>query len=311
MSSSVMTDQPFFTLHALSILLFVTGLSTGRRRWLVGAGLSAGIAAYLRSVGQLWPFVFVFIALLWPVRNPQATRLSNLRRSLWTSGLLLLMILAWSTFNDHKFGVFTFNRNGVRAATLYWTARAVATLTEGETVLSVRDRWAAEDRQLYGRRTPTHEESYYRDRHRVLTHLKQHPVPMARTFLTNVHDNVRAANYFPREQIPAHAGLWQMLIRASHRWFNYAILAAALGGLFLLMRDGNREAWVVLGVTFAYFTLITGFSFWQGSRLHFPAEMAWSTLVACVLVRVAAVASRRLGMVTARDRVPGSSKTPA
>ena len=49
-------------------------------------------------------------------------------------------------------------------------------------------------------------------------------------------------------------------------------------------RDIWALAWIVLGATFAAFTLLIGFSFWQGSRLHFPAEMAWSFLLAYLLV---------------------------
>jgi hypothetical protein len=52
------------------------------------------------------------------------------------------------------------------------------------------------------------------------------------------------------------------------------------------MRDHRWFAACVLGLTYASFSLLIGVSFWQGSRLHYPAEMAWSILVAYAIIRL-------------------------
>jgi 4-amino-4-deoxy-L-arabinose transferase-like glycosyltransferase len=96
LSVSQLTDQPFFTLHALALLLFVVGLQTDRTRWFVIAGVVAGIATYIRALGQVWPVVFAFITILFALTHPRPGRWRAFVRALWTSVILLLMIAGWS-----------------------------------------------------------------------------------------------------------------------------------------------------------------------------------------------------------------------
>jgi len=62
------------------------------------------------------------------------------------------------------------------------------------------------------------------------------------------------------------------------------MLLAGPGYPMWLAAQQQWEGLLVLGSTYGFFTWTTGFSFWQGSRLHFPAEMAWSILLSYFLV---------------------------
>ena len=53
MSCSILTDQPYFTLQAAALLVFVVGYNKSRLRWLVAAGLISGLATLIRPSGHV------------------------------------------------------------------------------------------------------------------------------------------------------------------------------------------------------------------------------------------------------------------
>ncbi|MCK4222618.1 MAG: hypothetical protein KAX25_07050 [Dehalococcoidia bacterium] len=60
--------------------------------------------------------------------------------------------------------------------------------------------------------------------------------------------------------------------------------------LFVLCKIGFARvgrAVLLLGGGFVYVTLVIGFSLWQGSRLHYPAEISWSILLAYTICQTA------------------------
>ena len=89
--------------------------------------------------------------------------------------------------------------------------------------------------------------------------------------------------------------------RAMEKWLGYLIVGTSLVGLGLLIFRRQYFAALLLGSAYTYFTFIAGFSFSQGSRLHYPAEMAWSPLVAYTLVIAVQILTRRLEPVHPSD----------
>ncbi|MEE8577705.1 MAG: hypothetical protein V3T31_10655, partial [candidate division Zixibacteria bacterium] len=63
------------------------------------------------------------------------------------------------------------------------------------------------------------------------------------------------------------------------------------------------SAFVILGATFVSFTLLLGLSFWQGSRLHYPAEMAWAVLLPYLGVWLFAYGCGLTGRILRADRL--------
>ncbi len=69
----------------------------------------------------------------------------------------------------------------------------------------------------------------------------------------------------------------------SIRWLNLRTLALALIGLTILMVRRQFAAAVLLGGLCLYFGVMGAFTLNQGSRIFFPAHIAWTVLVAVVL----------------------------
>lgn len=296
LSCNVLSDQPFFTIHAVSLLCFILGFSSRKKRWFILAGLLAGFAAYIRGIGQFWPIIFILVPIVLPLRyEPKrggplpskfSSRLSMIKRSSLTAGVMLVLILAWSARNYFVHDVFVFGSNGVNTARAYLLAKAVANHTDDADVLEIRRRWSEEDAEYFGVRTPTFAESYRRNRDQCLQICSTHPGWVFGAFWETVWGNMRGGNYIAKHQVPVFQHLWWRLIFLNRSWLAPLIVLVALLGLVFLYVDRRHLAWVLLGATYVYFTFITGFSFWQGSRLHYTAEMAWAILVAYAVFRV-------------------------
>jgi uncharacterized membrane protein (UPF0136 family) len=284
-STSLLSDQPFYTLHALALLWFVVGWKTGRARWFLFAGVAAGVATWIRVMGQVWPLVFCFIATALTLLESNPGRWGRWRRSLWTPAILLAFILSWSAYNYAQHGLFTLTSNGARTAWLYLGARALAMNTPGLETEAARARIAEELEREVG---PDHPEA---DRYRLSMEkfsalAREHPWWLVRAFAHNVKENVQESNYDLYRQLPQCKAALDVFTRQARDWLNEWIFWGSVLGGVLLIRDRMHLAWVTAGTTFAVFTLVTGFSFWQGSRLHYPAEMGWSILLANLLISV-------------------------
>lgn len=282
-STSLLSDQPFFTLHALSLLWFVLGWKSNRARWFVLAGITAGLATWIRVMGQAWPVVFPCIATLTTLLESSPRTWSRWRQSLWTPVILLAFILSWSSYNYSRHGLCTLTSNGARSAWLYLGARALSMNTPGLDAETARDQISAELVRVAG--PEQSEVAMYRYSAEQITHLGQeHPGWLIRAFLHNVKENIQESNYDLYRQLPQCKAALDVFTRQARDHLNEWAFFGALIGMVLLMKERSHLAWITLGATLSVFTLITGFSFWQGSRLHYPAEMAWSILLSYFLV---------------------------
>jgi 4-amino-4-deoxy-L-arabinose transferase-like glycosyltransferase len=279
MSTSLLTDQPFYTLHAFGLLVFLRGLQSGRTRWFVVAGVLSTVATAIRPLGQLWPAVMLLLALGWVLKSQPPRNWRLLARSLWSPALMLAFLLAWSIHNEARHGIFTVTTNGVRATWAYLAATAVADHTPGGNFDSVRTAWSQDVHRPAAGLPPSEAEIHRRMKSRVLDVLREHPRWLLESFAVIVWRNLRASNHFAEAQVPQWKPIWSTVRNLSHDWINPLLLVASVLALASMLLARQWLSALLLGLTYAYFTLMAGFSFWQGSRLHFPAEMAWSILV--------------------------------
>jgi hypothetical protein len=103
-------------------------------------------------------------------------------------------------------------------------------------------------------------------------------------YLFNVDTNLRAPNEYVGIQVPLLIPLVQRVNDAVWRYWGYWLVTLSLVGTVLLAIDGRGAAAWILGSHYVVFTLFCGSSFWQGSRLHMTAEIAWAILVPCALL---------------------------
>ncbi len=275
LSCHILTDQPFFTFHAAALVCFVLGFRTGKVKWFVIAGIIAGYAAYIRPVGQMWPYLFFLIPLLLPRQEMFSSRTDMLKRAGVTAAVMLIMVLGWSARNYIVHDQFTFGTNGALTVRSCLVAQVTADRTRETNIVGYRDIWEEEDGD---RDLERFEGAAARAKVRVIEALEEYPGPMFRAYFRNIEDNIKAANYYAQRQVPELAGFMGWLNAAVRNWLAWLIVVVTVVGVGFLWKDRNYLAAGLLGLTYFYFTMILGASFWQGSRLHYPAEMAWAIL---------------------------------
>jgi 4-amino-4-deoxy-L-arabinose transferase-like glycosyltransferase len=280
LSTHILTDQTYFTLQCFALVWFVYGLRKGALKWFILAGLGTGLALLVRPSGQLWPILYLIIPLILPLPPGYRTRWQFWRRAAITGGLALLVALSWMVRNYAVEGVFTFGTNGVMTMRDCLWAQIEASRSDKQ-VSDYRRKWIEAD----GDQRPPYGQGYQNAADRVFDGFRKNPGLVAKFYFKNLVDNVTAPNGYPEAQLPPkYVPIVKEYNRAFHNWLGYVMLGITLLGLLLLRIHERWTALVILGVTYFYFTLLLGFSFWQGSRLHYPAEMAGNILEAYVLV---------------------------
>ena len=282
LSCSILTDQPFFTLYAAALVCFVQGYKTGRIGWYALAGLLAGYGAYVRPMAQIWPVVFFFLVLVVPVTTIYRSRGDFIRRAGVTAALALLMVVGWSARNYVIHDRFIFGTVGIptiRNCVLAQTAQKY--WGEGKRVKEYRDAWEKEDGDLSDDQYPA---AFDKAWARVVAEFKIRPTEMLGIYLHNMLRNSVHYNYAVGKQVPAMKGFMDVLNRIVWHGLGYLLIVLTAVGIVVMALRGQRFAAWLLAATYISFTAPVGASIWQGSRLHYPAEMAWSIVVAYLAV---------------------------
>ncbi len=294
LSCQILTDQPFVTFHLAALLCFVLGLKRRRTGWFILAGCLASIATLIRPSGQIWPIIFLGMAVMVPWLTLTRGRLSMIRKASWTGAIMLAVVLGWSARNYAVCGEFTFGSNGAYTAQRCLVAQ-VMTDHYGKSVDEYRSEYGPD----YGINPGQHIPAYLDAKNRVSEMFRSHPVWVVRTALAIMESNIKAEDAFTHGQIPALKKPLNFVDSQMRLWGGLTLAVLSLLALLLLLIRRNHLAWILLGGTYVYFTLMCGFSIWQGSRLHYPAEMAWSILIAYLIVQLYNAIFRRSRMRSA------------
>ena len=289
LSCHILTDQTFFTLQCFALVFFVRALERRELKWYIYAGLTCGVGLLVRPSGQMWPYLFFLLPLILPLPRAYYSRFDLWKRAAVCGALALLISLSWMTRNYAVEGVFTFGTNSVITARDCVLAQVESELT-GRQIYDLRHQWSGEDHD----RTPPLGEAYLLAKQRVATGYREHPDLVMKYYLRNLEENVTASNFYWELQLPVFVGTIRAYNHHFVKWGGYLMLVLTLGGLVWLGFRRLYTALILLGVTWFYFTLPIGFSFWQGSRLHLSAEMAGNILVAFVLVSTVSAVKRLL-----------------
>ncbi len=283
LSTHILTDQPFFTMQAAALICFVRGYRTRNVWWFLAAGLIAGFGAYVRPMGQIWPVVFLFLVFVIPVGKAWWSRRQLVLRGGVTGLVMLLMVVGWSARNYAVHGLFTFGSNGMLTVrSVLVSQMAQRSRDEGKSWYDYRGEWELED----GDRSADYAAAYGKARARVVKAFEQEPGLMLRVYLKNLGDNLTAGNIYAGRQVPAIRPMVDWYNRQMKSWLGWVLVALSVIGIVTMaLRRLGLAAWI-LGATYASFSLLLGASAYQGSRLHYPGEIASSILVAYLAVLV-------------------------
>jgi 4-amino-4-deoxy-L-arabinose transferase-like glycosyltransferase len=279
LSCHILTDQPYFTLHAAALLCFILGFKRRRTKWFVIAGSIAGIATLVRPSGQLWPILFLFMAVAIPWLTLKAKRVEMMRKASLTGVIMLAVVLGWSVRNCAAYGEFTFGSNGVYTLQGCVVSDVLAR-HQGKSIVEYRHEWGPD----WGVNPGQHLAAYREAKVRVAEMFKKHPTWVVQQVMRNIDGNIKAKDHYTYNQIPLLKQPMEILDRQMTSWGGWTLAILTLLSIVLLIFQRNHLAWTVLGTAYIYFTIIVGFSIWQGSRLHYTAEMAWSILIAWLAV---------------------------
>lgn len=297
MSCHILTDQPLYTLYAAALYGFVRGYQERSRGWFVASGLAVAAAAFLRASGQLAVPVFALLALVLPARPQYSSRWRLFSHAGLAALVAATAIFAWSFRNFVKEGQFVFTTLGMLTMRHCLVAQALAE-DDADQIQKYRIEWGIEDGESDLDR---YRGAYDRARARVHEAWRTMPQRMVYYYLYNIHVNLRAANDYVPIQVPLLAPLMQKINAAVWWFWGYTLVALSLLGMILLWaRDRRAAAWI-LGTHYVVFTAFCGSSFWQGSRLHFTAEIAWAILVPYALLTMLQFAAQGLRRVVRRS----------
>jgi hypothetical protein len=276
LSGSVLTESLFFAVQAGSLCCLLYGLSRNRWPAFLAWGALAGAAVLIRPAALFWALAaFLAVALV------LVTRPFRLERCLLTKAaaglcLALLIVAGWAGRNYAVHDRWTVADVGMTTARYYWVAATLAGV-EGSDVGSVRTRWQAGAGVDNGQV--------------VLDTLRRYPWPMAKTYLATVAANATATSFLQENQLPGYRALWDSRwpVRILFRAGLLLLILATVGLLALVWRSLMA---LLLGVTYIYFVFISGLTFWQGSRITYPAQMAGAIFAAAGAVLLAQVVQK-------------------
>lgn len=293
LSCIVLTETLFFSLQLCGLLFLVSACRLNRWHWFAAAAMLFGAATFVRGVTLFWPGVVFALAVLCPRESFAGSRKRLIGNSCVVALLMGGMIVGWSFRNFTRHGVFTFSEGGVLAARYFWTARTLASFDPDLNTRGMQHKMEAAILAKYGPDGTTFAEHHRDDLAVFQSALRQYPWPMAKRFVKSALQNATRGSELHAHQLPQFNGFWDLIKPFIHKQAGGILMALTLlGGMLLLVTPERRAAGLILMMTYLYLCGITGFEFWQGSRICYPAQMAWAILVAVVLDRTLGLAAR-------------------
>jgi len=283
LSISFLSDTAFFFLLALSVHLFLESLKKPKLgRLLLMAALIA-LAAVTRSVGQFLPLLFAIVALLTPARYFSESKTRGVAYIGVTMALALMLISVWALRNYSVHNTFTVAGTGIEAAGKYLGARVAANISDS---LTTADYQAIFNREMTdnGRLTltPRQRHDWYFNK---LTELfRADPILFGKTYLSIIGYNILAYDDNYHYRLPDYRPQLGWCINLCRKLgINVIFFFITMSGLAILIYRKQVDAGILLGALYLYFAIPSGFTFWQGSRIFYPAQLAGAVFIAIVL----------------------------
>jgi 4-amino-4-deoxy-L-arabinose transferase-like glycosyltransferase len=289
LANVILSDCPFFFLFLLGNLLFLLGLKRAKQPYFISSGICIGFAALTRSVGQLWPLVMIILIFILPPGREEKWRFKrrfNLFRKAFITPLIAIVLMSgWMArnYHQHRLPIVAFaGPDGIGKLTAFTQAR----LQESD-FGEIYSGWVEEYRRKH-----TIDEITFGDRYDI--YLQQarrtfckYPWEMLSTYLSLIWGNVIDVNELYRGQLPKFSpAISDWMNRLKGRSFHLLGFWSTMAGFIGMMLLKKWRALSFPGLIYFYFALIAGFGCWQGSRLFYPAQIAWAIVIAFLLVNL-------------------------
>nr|MBN2276437.1 glycosyltransferase family 39 protein [candidate division Zixibacteria bacterium] len=284
LANSILSETTFLFLFMVSLHLYFKAVTENRIALYIYSGLLGGAAVLIRSNILFFPLILLIIALIVPLAEPSENRKRIIKSSIITALIMAAMPVIWSARNLSKYDTFIISGTGIGAARAYLTMLVNFNAEN-------RPQWEFKrvKDSLYNTTLPeinsADAEKYYLDaQDYVIETFKKYPAIFLTNYLSAVLDNVTAVSALHYHQIPRYEEFFKKIERYVYKGANSSVvLIFSLIGFVVLARCNLRYA-IILFLIMFYFAIITGVTFWQGSRIFYPAIIAQSILVSAAIL---------------------------
>lgn len=277
--ANIFLSETFFV--ALTAIGLLLSLRSFERRSLLLAclsGLCLGAAVLTRSIGVAFPLVvLVFAALGDRQKLPARLRLSFVG----IGAAVLTTVLGLSLTLDGK--------TVVAGAFPSAMARIIRAVDAREMQISIVEATKRFENQCSGL-ADSAKVDYY-DAYRTLAKqrfaqlLAEKPFAVFRVFVGNINYNMHNEFSMMRVQLPSIDPIYNKYrIWSEKKGLNYRVSLFALVGAVILLVRRQWQVCLPLVLIFGYFSVMSGFSDLQTSRIFYPAQIAWGILVSVALL---------------------------
>ena len=238
-------------------------------------------AVSVRAVAQLLPFLVIFVFLAIPQRFFPSAKKRILRGCLISMSVVILLMALWAYRNYQVEGLFAVAGTGPGAAAAYLGERVAAAESDS---LSVRDYIIMFNRELKdwmsaGENTTRRYNEWCMKKIKEL--IKANPIAFAQAYLSTVWENVTAYDEFPQFRFPRYKSQFIHLTEVVRKCkIDKIVLCLTLIGIIVLIAQGKFLIGILFSAIYAYFALISGFTWGQGSRIFYPSQTTGALLLA-------------------------------
>lgn len=283
LSTSFLTETVFFFLLISSIYIFIKTTEKPTAKRYILLSILVAYAAFTRAVGQFIPLIFFAAVLLTPRRYFEVSKIKLVKYTVLSMMISIILMMAWAYRNYVVNDTFVLAGTGSGAAGIYLAARVAADRSDSLSVYGYRKRFR-EELAEWKNRSLTYGQINERFFQRLKTLFREDPISFINIYFHTVWENITVFDLYGHFRLPKYKkqlAYWTQLA-VSYR-ITELMLCLSILGLFFLFYRGKVFAALLLALLYIYFVLLSGFTYWQGSRILYPAQASWALLIAAAL----------------------------
>jgi len=284
LANGILSETIFFFLFVISMFLYFKGIIKRQSMFLIYSGIIGGIAVLVRSTTIFFPAIIIYIALLIPIGCTSYNRKEIIKFSAIAALIMISIPMLWSARNYSKYDTFIISGTGAGAAQNYLAGMVNFTAED-------RPKWqykSVRDSMIFAV-TPdantANFKKYYTDAKQYVTStFKKYPTLFIKQYFEVIAENITIVSGLHFQQLPRyskHFNKWELALYKGNK--SQVIFIFSLLGFLIIARKNLRTASILLIIMF-YFALTSGVTFWQGSRIFYPAIISQSIFVSAVLL---------------------------
>jgi len=306
----VLADGLFSALFAISFVFLFHGALCRSFLSVLLSAIFTGLAVMVKPMLLFWPLISVFIYSL--IAGSQELLQGGLRDKvhawlqvhtrLWRHVTVLLFIplffiTSWAALNYWRNGVFTFSNIGALTMREYLAVQIEGSEIAGKGL----NNEAMFQRQIAIRKRfrdiPTEEEKLRTYKSESMLVFRKHPLRSVQVMMENGLANYMAGwNSFgvqlpySQQEFLKNVSIWEY--RMHKLVFLPMIVAPIIGFIIMKIRPSHQNGRLAISLfamtlTFLFFFVCSGITFWTGPRIIYPAEFVLISSMAILLVTVA------------------------